>query len=70
MSRDSEKIEEIQVNIHAETKLAWLISDDDEEDNAKWVPKSQAQVREEGKGKTIKYFLEGPIWLLRNNGWL
>jgi hypothetical protein len=34
------------VQLHAETEKAWLVSDDGEKKNAKWIPKSQAELAE------------------------
>lgn len=52
---------------HAETEKAFLFSDDGEEDNAKWCPKSQIEVLDKGRN-TFEVTL--PTWLAKKNGWI
>jgi len=52
----------VDVHLHHQTELAYLVSDDGEEDNAVWVPKSQVTL--EGEELTI------PVWLAEDKGFI
>lgn len=58
---------DIDVVIHAETALAILVSDNDLEDSAVWLPKSQVDYDERAKkGDIITVTL--PEWLAIDKG--
>lgn len=51
---------DVAVQIHAETAKAWLVSDTGEKIDAKWVPKSQAELADG--------VLTLPEWLAKEKG--
>ena len=50
---------EVAVQLHHETDKAWLVSDDGDNDNAVWIPKSQAEIEPDGGC----HMLTCPEWL-------
>jgi len=56
---------DLTVKMHAETKLAILVSDDGVEKNAVWLPKSQIEYAETKKG-VVEVTL--PEWLATDKG--
>lgn len=50
---------------HAETEAAVLVSDDGEESNAVWLPKSQIEIEKEKDGF---YLVTVPEWLAVDKG--
>jgi len=63
----SDKIKDVTLQLHHETPKACLFSDDGEEKNAKWVPKSQIEM-ERKRGEI--YEVTMPVWLATKNGWV
>lgn len=58
---------DLMLHVHHETKAALLVSDDGEEDNAVWVPKSQVRYEDDlpvpvGQDGVITV----PVWLARD----
>ena len=58
---------DITVRKHAETDKAVLVSDDDDEDHAKWIPKSQCEI-EPIRGKPGYVIMTPPSWLAEDKG--
>jgi hypothetical protein len=63
--RRSEPVE-IALVLHAESPIAWLLSDTDDRADAKWAPKSQV-TRGEGRDDDVWTM---PEWLAIDRGWL
>lgn len=60
-------LEDVEVFVHAMTERAVLVSTDEDEDNAVWLPKSQIEVDEDAiAGKTTT--ITAPEWLLQDRG--
>ena len=57
---------DIEVTLHAETALAILVSDDGDEDNAVWLPKSQIEYSPRIQGDIINLTI--PEWLATDKG--
>lgn len=51
---------------HAETAKAILVSDDDNRDNAVWLPKSQVEIENDGHANFVTVTL--PEWLAVEKG--
>jgi hypothetical protein len=45
---------ELEMYVHAETEKAILVSEDGEEDNAVWLPKSQIEYESDGDMATVQ----------------
>lgn len=56
---------DVTLKLHAETKLAILVSDDGVEKNAVWLPKSQIEYTEPKNGVTEVTL---PEWLATDKG--
>jgi len=56
---------DVEVSLKHETDKAWLVHTGDPDD-AKWIPKSQAEL-EEGEGNNI-FILTLPDWLAYEEG--
>lgn len=65
MSNFDSNLVDISVTLHAETDKAWRVSDDGENDNAVWIPKSQAELEHK---KGVLYELTLPEWLAIDKG--
>lgn len=61
-------LHEVTVTVHQETELAWLVSDDEDEDNAVWVPKSQTNLYRTKRADRFR--LELPEWLAIEKGFV
>lgn len=59
MSNYKSDLCDIDVQLHHETELSWLVSSDGERENAVWIPKKLAELEPEGK----HYVLTLPEWL-------
>lgn len=61
---------DVMVTVHAETKLAILVSDDGDERHGVWLPKSQVEIAPApGVGSSRSIVLVTlPIWLAENKG--
>lgn len=69
MSGNSDLVD-VTVRVHAETKLAVLVSDDGVEKNAVWLPRSQIEIAPApgvGGAKNI-ILVTAPEWLLISKG--
>lgn len=67
MSNSSSNIVDIDVQVHAETDHAVLVSDDGERDHAVWLPLSQIEIQmEEGGDGTATVSM--PEWLATEKG--
>jgi len=63
---------DLMLQVHAETKLAILVSDDGKESSAVWLPKSQIEIAPNpavGGSKNI-VLVTGPEWLFTSKGLL
>jgi hypothetical protein len=61
MSEFDFELVDIKCEVHAENDMALLVSDDGEEDNARWLPKSQIEwVHNNKNGLTT---ITMPRWL-------
>lgn len=58
-------IVDLKMRKHAETEAAVLVSDDGEESNAIWLPKSQIEIEQEKDGF---YLVTLPAWLAVEKG--
>jgi hypothetical protein len=56
---------DVSVRIHGKTDKAILVSDDGNEDRAKWLPLSQIEINSE-RGGTAE--ITAPTWLLKDKG--
>ena len=57
----------LELHLHAATDRAIYVSDDGEEDNAVWLPRSQIDVDENAEiGETTS--IEVPEWLAKREG--
>ena len=65
MSKTSEPVE-IDAYLHKQTPDAYLISLDEDEDEAVWVPKSLAKIVEDGDDDV--YVFSMPEWLALDKG--
>lgn len=70
-------IEDIHVELHAETDKARLVSDTGDKRDAKWVAKSQTESWEraksqspEQKRRNLIYVISVPEWIAYQNGWI
>lgn len=63
---------DVMVTVHAETKLAILVSDDGDERRAVWLPKSQVEIAPNPAtgGSRAIVLVTLPIWLAENKGLL
>ena len=61
-------MEELLLYLHAETDLAVLMSEVDDESEAKWLPKSQIEMTPAGIGEARCYDVEVPHWLAKEKG--
>lgn len=59
------EIADIEVQVHVRTSKALLVSDDGEKDGAVWLPLSQIEVEEKGRGRAV---ITAPVWLLTDKG--
>lgn len=50
---------DVAVALHHETDKAWLVSDDGDKNKAVWIPKSQAEIADQGEA----FILTLPEWL-------
>lgn len=66
MSGNSD-LHDLLLSLHAETKLAILVSDDGDEKHAQWLPKSQIEYVVKRPGVVE---VTAPSWLLENKGLL
>ena len=57
---------DVAVCRHAETDKAILVSDDDDKDNAVWLPKSQIEIENDGHKNFITVTM--PSWLAKDKG--
>jgi hypothetical protein len=57
---------EIVLHKHHETPKAFLVSETGDDDKAVWLPKSQVEEGDAGKGGTFTYLV--PEWLTNKNG--
>lgn len=55
---------DVDVEIHHETDLAWLVSTDGDREKAAWVPKSQGEMYIDGTEKVLTC----PEWLAHDKG--
>lgn len=53
---------DVAVQIHHETPKAWLVSDTGDKKDAKWIPKSQAELADG--------LLTCPEWLAKEKGFI
>jgi hypothetical protein len=70
MSGGNSDLVDVTVRVHAETKLAMLVSDDGVEKNAVWLPRSQIEIAPApGTGASRNIVLiTAPEWLLIDKG--
>lgn len=54
------------LHLHHETPLAILVSDDGEENNAVWLPRSKIEIVREIDDETVE--VEVPDWLAEEKG--
>lgn len=64
-TRRSTKLHDLDLHFHAETDKAILISENGEERHAVWLPKSQIEYEDDGRG-SCKVTL--PEWLANEHG--
>lgn len=64
MGNHDYNLAEIDVQLHAETNKAWRVSLDGENNNAVWIPKSQAELEVSGS----HHRLTCPEWLALDKG--
>lgn len=57
---------DLTVFLHHETGAAVLVSDDGEEKNAVWLPRSQIEIEQTREGRTI--IVTVPEWLAMDKG--
>ncbi len=70
MSKNDEKVELLLV-IHHETDKAFLVSENDNRDDAEWLPKSQIEfVSAETKSGVVYGTFEVPQWLAERAGFV
>jgi hypothetical protein len=60
---------DVMLHLHHETPKAYLLSDDGEEKNAKWLAKSQCEATKLPNSKDT-YEVTLPEWIAKQNGWL
>lgn len=63
----SKELYDVTLQMHHETEKACLMSEDGDEKNAKWLPKSQIEIIAKDKAKGI-YEVTMPMWLAIKNG--
>lgn len=56
---------DVSVKLHYRTEKAVFVSDDGEEDNAKWIPLSQCEINSERDGILE---MTMPEWLAKDKG--
>ena len=54
---------ELRLYVHRETAAAWLVSEEDDEDSAVWLPRSQYTRGEQLDRLGRHYEFEVPEWL-------
>ena len=59
------ELTDITVQLHHETDKAVLVSDDGNKMHAVWLPKSQIEIEDKGKG-VLEITL--PIWIAKEKG--
>ena len=57
---------DIEVYLHVETTKAVFVSDNGNEDEAVWLPKSQIEIEKKPKSRTAT--ITGPEWLMIDKG--
>jgi hypothetical protein len=68
MRKSDDKVVEVMLHVHAETQKAMLLSDDGEEGNAQWTPKSQIMQTGAERGKSGTFKLKE--WIAKQNGFI
>ena len=58
---------DVNVFVHAETQLAYLVSLDGDKSSAQWVPKSQCEIERHPQGHAI---LTAPEWFAIDRGFV
>ena len=65
---DRSDLIDLTLRLHHRTERAILVSDDDDRENAVWVPLSQVEVEETGKTGIVVVTM--PEWLAEDKGLL
>jgi hypothetical protein len=60
---------DLTLHLHAETEKAIRVSDDSDDRNAKWLPKSQCEVEKHPvHARTVEVTM--PVWLAEEKGFV